>query len=145
MAELWLVRTSKNRILGPFPKTELCVKISRGDYEVEDEVCAANRYWLGLHEKAELGRQLGVEVPKKTRSDKQGDETTDTEIGGEKTDSAILAHTPESQMPRLAALVPQASLEPALERTSIFRILAWLMAVFGLVILMMVLRVLRSA
>jgi hypothetical protein len=58
--DLWLVRTPENRIVGPFPKTEVCRLIQAGELGPQDEVCRADHYWFSLHETEECDAQLGV-------------------------------------------------------------------------------------
>ncbi len=59
----WLVRTAKNRISGPYEKQELCRRLEEGQWNLEDEVCPSNGYWIFLHEAEEIRQQLGVELP----------------------------------------------------------------------------------
>ncbi|MGK5086943.1 hypothetical protein WDW86_05250 [Bdellovibrionota bacterium FG-2] len=63
--DLWLVRTFKNQILGPFEKGDLVRMIEQGALDIQDEVCPTLGYWVGLHERAEIHKLLGVELPKK--------------------------------------------------------------------------------
>jgi hypothetical protein len=59
----WLIRTSQNVILGPYSKNEICEMIGEGSLGVQDEVCQANQFWFYLHERDEVQRQLGMDVP----------------------------------------------------------------------------------
>ncbi|MEK6578503.1 MAG: hypothetical protein AABZ55_04690 [Bdellovibrionota bacterium] len=58
----WLVRTSRNRITGPFPRDHVLHMIKKGELTAEDEVCLANHYWFYLHEDEEVFSQLGIEI-----------------------------------------------------------------------------------
>jgi hypothetical protein len=85
----WLVRTSKNWIAGPYPRSQLCEMIQNGHLTLHDEVCAANGYWIYLHESEEVKKLIGIDVPlprgdsneevTETQADSD-DDTTDTEI-----------------------------------------------------------------
>jgi hypothetical protein len=72
----WLVRTSRNEILGPFPKEEIIEQIQQGLLGPDDEVCHANHYWIYLDEREEVAQQLGIEAPGRYI---EGDEPTQTQ------------------------------------------------------------------
>lgn len=61
--DLWLVRTAKNVISGPFSREKVSELVRSGALALQDEICNANRYWVYLHEREEIRRQLGVEPP----------------------------------------------------------------------------------
>lgn len=77
---LWLVRTEKNRISGPYPGEKLKEMILKGELGFQDEICEANRYWIYLHEREEVMGALGVEVPGRSASEIPGEEITETEL-----------------------------------------------------------------
>jgi len=80
----WLIRTSTHRILGPVAYDRLCEMIRGGEITLQDEICPANSYWFYLHERAEVARWVGVELPKPVkpkrtrRADHSEDEDTET-------------------------------------------------------------------
>ncbi len=78
-SELWLVRTFKNQILGPFEREDLIKMIRQGALDVQDEVCPSLGYWIGLHERGEIQNRLGVELPKK-RPLGEEDEITENDL-----------------------------------------------------------------
>lgn len=61
--DAWLVRTEKNRITGPFPGEKVRAMILNRELGFQDEICEANRYWIYLHEREEIQKALGIEVP----------------------------------------------------------------------------------
>lgn len=67
----WLVRTSENWVTGPYLKEELCLMIQEGKLVLQDEVCPANGYWIFLHERDEVQKFLGVEVPRVVSEDEE--------------------------------------------------------------------------
>jgi hypothetical protein len=73
----WLLRTSKNRVSGPFPKEEICQMILQGKLTHQDEICMANGYWIYIHEYDEVRKYLGIDVPRV--ADPGDDEITGTE------------------------------------------------------------------
>src|SRR5687768_6106846 len=73
----WLVRTAKNVISGPFNKETLCQMILSGELGSQDEVCESGQYWIFLHEREEVSRQLGINLPKPPKG--EDDETTETQ------------------------------------------------------------------
>ncbi len=75
-AEEWLVRSAKNVISGPHKRDDVCRMVTTGELGLQDEVCAGGSYWIYLHEREEIKKQLGVDVPKS----KGGEEETDEEI-----------------------------------------------------------------
>jgi hypothetical protein len=60
----WLVRTSSNRIEGPYSRDQVVELIRDGKLGPQDEVCQANQYWIFLHEQHEVQRQLGIQMPR---------------------------------------------------------------------------------
>ncbi len=89
-ADHWLVRTAHNLIAGPYTREQVCTLIRDGQLTHQDEVCHARGYWITLHEREEVKKQLGVDVPHAAGST---DEEV-TETGTEKpdrTDDAIPA------------------------------------------------------
>ncbi|MBC7693756.1 MAG: hypothetical protein H7222_18465 [Methylotenera sp.] len=75
---LWLIRTSKNHIMGPLPRLALCEKIQNGGLVLQDEICPANGYWIYLHESEEVSRHLGI-LPKPLDSEESTETETETE------------------------------------------------------------------
>ena len=75
----WLVRTAKNQIMGPFSKEKVCELIRDSEIGPEDEVCPANGYWIFIHEREEVLKLLGVEVPKTVGGPGLHEEITETE------------------------------------------------------------------
>jgi hypothetical protein len=66
--ELWLIRTSRNEIAGPYTRDRLLDLIRGGSLSFRDEVCRANDYWIGLNELDEVRSKLGSEVPELLRA-----------------------------------------------------------------------------
>lgn len=81
----WLVRTLSQKMLGPISKEQVSQWILSGRISLQDEVCEANGYWFFVHEKEEVKRWLGIELPRATETrarDAFGtDEVTETEPG----------------------------------------------------------------
>src|SRR5688500_16240212 len=92
----WLVRTSKNLIAGPYTKDQICQLIRDGQLTHQDEVCRANDYWITLHEREEVLRLLGIEMPKAAGEEEVTETQTET--------AATLAAAPERTDPELQAL-----------------------------------------
>lgn len=90
----WMVRTSKNRIEGPFEQSKICELIENGTLTFQDEVCPSGGYWFFLHETEELSKQLGVTVPKRKVANMEITSTeTEKSLSGvdhERTDPDIL-------------------------------------------------------
>lgn len=87
----WLVRTSKNQIMGPFPKDQICHMVKQGKLIAQDEVCQAGNYWFALHEHEEVVQQLGISSPSLTPNEDEATETqTQTaEFEDERTDPGL--------------------------------------------------------
>ncbi len=81
----WLVRTSENRISGPYTREKMCQMILDRQLTLQDEVCEAHGYWIFLHEQGEIFKFLGIEVPKALTGSEE--EVTETQI--ENLDSEI--------------------------------------------------------
>jgi hypothetical protein len=91
----WLVRTAKNVISGPYNKEALCQMILSGELGSQDEVCESGQFWIFLHEREEVAKQLGINLPKppknpdeettETQTQTQTQTQTDTALGGERT------------------------------------------------------------
>jgi hypothetical protein len=97
----WLVRTHNNVIAGPFNKDQVVQLIREGKLSHQDEVCCANEYWIALHERDEVMKQLGVEVPKATLGDEEVTETqtetaTETPQSAERTDPQLTAEVSDA-------------------------------------------------
>ena len=60
---LWLVRTSKNILIGPLAQSELINKIRAQEMSLQDEVCPASGYWFALQESELLQQHLGIHFP----------------------------------------------------------------------------------
>lgn len=79
----WLIRTSKNWIVGPYSKTHLCQMILEGKLAPQDEICPGNGYWVFLHERGEIKQLLGIEPPRTPRASdlpfSDDDEITETQ------------------------------------------------------------------
>lgn len=78
MTDTWLARTAVNRILGPFTRSEVEVKIRSGELKPQDEICQSSGSWFCLREQEELSAQLGIMLPRPARS--SDEEATDTEM-----------------------------------------------------------------
>ena len=91
-AELWLIRTTENRLTGPFPRAEVCRLILAGELGPQDEVCRAGHYWFALHEVEECRQQLGIQpqFQKATGASGADDEITETqtELGTDSSNAA---------------------------------------------------------
>jgi len=72
-----LIRTSHNWIAGPYPKEQIRTMITEGQLTLQDEVCAANSYWVYVHEREEIHQLLGVAVPRQAG---EGEEITETQM-----------------------------------------------------------------
>jgi hypothetical protein len=130
----WLIRTVENAISGPYTKEQVCQLILDGELGVQDEVCQANGYWIFLHEREEVMRQLGVEVSLKASSD---EEITDTHSVSslERTDPDLSQSVVEQATSSQITVV---------ERTSMWRGLAWSLIVVVCLVVFVVLRLLRE-
>jgi len=89
----WLIRTAQNWIAGPYTKDQVRKMVLEGQLTLQDEVCSGNGYWVYLHERDEVLKQLGVEVPK---SPGHAEEITETQTqtgdeDHEETDPALEA------------------------------------------------------
>ena len=58
LPDAWLVRTTKNLISGPFRAEQIRQMIQSKRLGPNDEICAANHYWISLSETQELAEQL---------------------------------------------------------------------------------------
>jgi hypothetical protein len=170
----WLVRTASNRIDGPFPREQVIEMIRDGKLGLQDEICQANQYWIYLHEHQEVQRQLGIQMPRNARNpgERGEEEITETQTETETdvatpvaSDSPVvlpvledyaggttISRKPISQRPKLDA-APRMSVSVAgtsvprtpLERSSVWRVVAWIMALAALAIVISVLRLLKNA
>jgi hypothetical protein len=77
MIDQWMIRTAENWIAGPYLREQVCKMILERKLALEDEVCSANGYWIYLHEREEILRHLGVEVPQAPHE--AGEEITETQ------------------------------------------------------------------
>jgi hypothetical protein len=59
----WLVRTSKNVVVGPYTAAEVKAMIHEGKLGLQDEVCQANQYWFYLNEAVEVKKFLNMDLP----------------------------------------------------------------------------------
>ena len=93
----WLIRTHRNVIVGPYPKDEIVRQIKEGLLTQQDEVCHANDYWIYLHERDEVIRQLGVDIPKPGVFEEESTQTqTDTDLLEETTDPNMVPELSQS-------------------------------------------------
>jgi hypothetical protein len=79
----WLVRTSKNVVVGPFTAAEVKSMIHEGKLGLQDEVCQANHYWFYLNEAQEVKKFLDMDLPAGGLDDSDSDSDfteTSTEI-----------------------------------------------------------------
>lgn len=109
--DLWLIRTSQNLIAGPYRQDQVRKLIRDGELGPQDEICKANGYWIFLHEREELFRQLGVELPRSAGSNRDEDLTeTQTEVV-EITDPGRTRYSPNStpipEVPELSEVPPE--------------------------------------
>ncbi len=80
----WLIRTTKNKLLGPYTAVQVKELIGQRQVGPDDELCQANSYWISLREKQEVARVLGIELSSWPNWDSENDEeptetgTTDT-------------------------------------------------------------------
>lgn len=100
----WLIRTSNNWIAGPYSAQQICQMVLEQKLTLQDEVCTGNGYWIFIHERDEIKKALGIDVPKAPR--KAGEDFTETQkelVDDEVTDPDItsvrneLAHS-ENQL-----------------------------------------------
>lgn len=103
----WLVRTAQNWIRGPYSKDQICQMILGGQISLQDEICAANSYWIYVHERAEVRSQLGIEPPREEIS--SDDETTETHVlkSTQSTQTMERAESPRSPAPFPSPLHPE--------------------------------------
>jgi hypothetical protein len=100
----WLVRTFKNSISGPYNKEALCQMILSGELTSQDEVCEAGRYWIYLHERDEVARQLGIDLPKPPKD--PDDETTETQTQTQtQTETDVMMRSERTPVPAITAAV----------------------------------------
>jgi hypothetical protein len=57
----WLVRTAENYLAGPYTRDQIRQLIREGQLGAQDEVCRGSQFWIMLHEKDEVIRQLGAD------------------------------------------------------------------------------------
>jgi hypothetical protein len=86
MVDHWLVRTKDNVIAGPYTSDQVRKLVLDGQLGYQDEICQANHYWIFVHERHEVKKQLGIDVPKPAK--KPGEEVTETETQTE-TDAVL--------------------------------------------------------
>jgi hypothetical protein len=91
----WLVRTSKNRVEGPYTREQIRQSIQEGNLSFEDEVCAAEGYWFSLHEREEVLKYLDIDVPRNRES--TDDEITQTQTQTEEILELRQESSPDSQ------------------------------------------------
>lgn len=90
IGERWLVRTAQNKILGPMARDKAQALVQSGELKPEDEICAANSYWIFLHEREEVKKQLGVDGLSWGIGESDEMTQTQTESDLEKTDPSII-------------------------------------------------------
>ncbi|MCC7441288.1 MAG: hypothetical protein IT285_06635 [Bdellovibrionales bacterium] len=77
MNDHWLVRTKDNIIAGPYTGDQIRKLILESQLGYQDEICQGNHYWIFVHERHEVKKQLGIDVPKPKKG--SADEVTETE------------------------------------------------------------------
>ena len=50
MDKSWLIRTQRNKLLGPVTKDQLIDFITKGSLKPDDEICSGNGYWFYIRE-----------------------------------------------------------------------------------------------
>lgn len=144
LPDLWLIRTHENQIAGPYPRNQIIELIEQGKLTLHDEVCRANSYWFGLYEDDEVRSQLGLELQFESE-----DEITETEtliptptaisriqgVHPKLGETRKTTHTPKIYQPQVLGQI---------ERTSIWKGVAWLLLTLSVVLVYAVLRILRS-
>jgi hypothetical protein len=147
--DLWMVRTFQNVISGPMSREKLCELILRGEFRLHDEICHANGYWFYLHERAEVARHLGIEVPISARSagpeatlitKMDEDEITDPEIYAGPGGGGSSPERPRISVPSRQTIQVLRSLE----RPSYWRGVAGILLVATLLLVVLVLRLLHQ-
>jgi hypothetical protein len=136
----WLIRTSENKIAGPYTKEQVCRLISEGKLTVLDEVCPANGYWIYLNEKQEVLKYLGVEIQGEAPANDE--EITETETSYEKSPTdptgpfASTTVVPSSSNQK-RKVDPEAPVESINEESSISKGWVWLLVlVVGLTLVL---------
>ena len=81
--DAWLVRTSKNVVVGPYTIHEVKAMIQEGKLGLQDEVCQANQYWFYLNEAHEVKKFLGIDLQMNAAADPDMNETDFTETSTE--------------------------------------------------------------
>lgn len=76
--DLWLVRTVKNMVAGPYTRDQLKKMVLEGQLGPQDEICQANEYWFFLYETDEVKRQLGIDVPRTPYGLGEDEDATET-------------------------------------------------------------------
>ena len=137
----WLVRTSHNVITGPHSREELCTMIQDVKLGLQDEICPGNGYWFFLHERQEVLRQLGIEIPRSMLHDDEED-ITETQTEAEAEVRAAEEALGDADGPtQTVVLKPKASASSApeavthaapppfrpLERANVWRGFAWIL------------------
>lgn len=149
--QLWLVRTSKNQISGPFGRDKIIQMINDREILAQDEVCASGHYWFFLHETMELSQQLGVTLPV---ARKDG-ETTSTEtqrlLDFERTDPEVSrAAYKTSQTDSQAggsSMLQESSPQDAvnLEGSVFYKFALWILLGSGVGIIFAVIKIIQRA
>ncbi len=121
----WLIRTSRNQITGPFSKVQVCEMILEGKLEFDDEICLSNHYWLALYDRAEIKKQLGIEVSLWNKD--PDEEPTDTQ-------TETLTEQMRASEPRLVTSVH--------ERQPFWMSARWYLIIGGVVLILASLRLL---
>ncbi len=70
----WLIRTTANQLAGPYSQEQVRQIVLSGQLIELDEICQENGYWLYLHEREEVLKQLGVVLPELSGVDSEGEE-----------------------------------------------------------------------
>lgn len=154
---LWLIRTAENVLAGPVPRERVLEWIEGGRLGAQDEVCAGGSFWFYLSEAAEVKSQLGLDAPildssaayvqdeitqTQTVTDSGRDEDGYPEMDMPAEDSGTLPRRARSRVVPVGRPVP-VPVPRAIESTSVWKGIAWALAVIMAVLLVGVFRALQ--
>jgi len=130
--------------------------ILEGRLGLQDEVCQANSYWIYVHDREEIRKQLNIEVPKSKNSEyleeptqtggfSEVDDVTDPDVTQLRTRenpdpsrNTTSTVNPSSSIPALGALpgaYSRVEVKGQSEKLPLWKILAWGVVVCGSLIL----------
>lgn len=151
---LWLIRTALNEIQGPMAPEEVRKLITDGKLGLQDEICPANGYWILLHEREEVKRWLGIDVPFSVSDANEEATDTQTETLTDRTEvEPVLVAVPKpagnaaqagSSMMRNLPPRPLHLPPKAIERASFWQGIAWVLVTGVALVLYVVLKLIRS-